>query len=189
MDVEKGGMGVEELDLLWFLFESWLVPLSSLNPNSDDIARLLAIGESRSFHGMTFSTNALSCQWSPLVHYSMGYYLAEGIYPSWDVERAFGVLQATFAIVRGPARYFKRSTLHDIMLASIILHNMIVEDERHLHVQPDIIDIYKQVEDGPPMPTLEQLRTNEFRNFVDQHIRIRDRETHTQLQTDLVEHS
>ncbi|XP_075663459.1 uncharacterized protein LOC142633070 [Castanea sativa] len=65
--------------------------------------------------------------------YSMGYYLANDIYPSWatfvktipapqdhkkqhfasaqevarkDVERAFGVLQARFAIVRGPARFF-----------------------------------------------------------------------------------
>lgn len=62
----------------------------------------------------------------------MGYYLADGIYPEWstlvktipaprgnknkyfaqqqervrkDVERAFGVLQARFAIVRGPARF------------------------------------------------------------------------------------
>ena len=64
-------------------------------------------------------------------NYNMGYYLADGIYPEWatlvktiprpqgrknklfakaqesyrkDVERAFGVLQARFAIVRGPAR-------------------------------------------------------------------------------------
>ncbi|CAL8112514.1 unnamed protein product [Prunus armeniaca] len=61
----------------------------------------------------------------------MGYYLADGIYPKWatlvqsirhpenvaeeyfstkqevyrkDVERAFGILQARFAIVRQPAR-------------------------------------------------------------------------------------
>ena len=74
---------------------------------------------------------------APAIHYSinghdytMGYYLADGIYPKWatfvktipspqgqkrklfaaaqkayrkKVERAFGVLQAHFAIVHGPA--------------------------------------------------------------------------------------
>jgi hypothetical protein len=66
--------------------------------------------------------------------YNMGYYLADGIYPEWatfvktiplpqcdkdklfaahqegarkDVERAFGVLQARFAILRNPARMWR----------------------------------------------------------------------------------
>jgi hypothetical protein len=70
--------------------------------------------------------------------YTMGYYLADGIYPSWAtlvktishpmgnknqyfakaqeaarkmVERAFGVLQSRFAIVRGPARFWDEETL------------------------------------------------------------------------------
>ena len=85
----------------------------------------------------------------------MDYYLADGIYPSWatfvktipepqgnkkyfaraqeacrkDVERAFGVLQSRFAIVRGPARLWDENTLQLIMTACIIMHNMIVEDE------------------------------------------------------------
>ena len=88
--------------------------------------------------------------------YTMGYYLADGIYPNWstfvktiprplgakrkyfaskqesarkDVERAFGVLQSRFAIVRGPIRYWDEETLANIMKACIIMHNMIIEDE------------------------------------------------------------
>ncbi|XP_006655110.1 putative nuclease HARBI1 [Oryza brachyantha] len=89
--------------------------------------------------------------------YSMGYYLADGRYPSWatfvktilepqgnkkkyfakaqeacrkDVERSFGVLQSRFAIVRGLARLWDEDTIHNITTACIIMHNMIVEDER-----------------------------------------------------------
>jgi hypothetical protein len=89
--------------------------------------------------------------------YNQGYYLADGIYPNWpvfvkllseprgldekhfvkmqeacwkDVERAFGVLQSRFAIVSRPARGWKHHNLRNVMKACIILHNMIVEDER-----------------------------------------------------------
>jgi hypothetical protein len=88
--------------------------------------------------------------------YTMGYYLADGIYPTYttfvktipslrgkkriyfataqealrkDVERAFGVLQSHFAIVQGLARIWDEETLRDIMTACIIMHNMIVENE------------------------------------------------------------
>ncbi|XP_008223142.1 PREDICTED: uncharacterized protein LOC103322961 [Prunus mume] len=88
--------------------------------------------------------------------YNLGYYLADGIYPRWatlvkaisqpdtkkkrlfaqkqeayrkDVERAFGILQAQWAIVRGPARMWRKEQLHSIMMTCIILDNMIVEDE------------------------------------------------------------
>jgi hypothetical protein len=47
-----------------------------------------------------------------------------------DVERAFGVLQSRFSIVRRPARLWKRKSVGRIMLACVILHNMIVEDEK-----------------------------------------------------------
>jgi Plant transposon protein len=90
--------------------------------------------------------------------FSTPYWLADGIYPNWsvfvktisepvgeankffammqestrkDIERGFGTLQKRFAIVRNPAKKCKDGKLSDIMTCCIILHNMIVENERH----------------------------------------------------------
>nr|KAJ0189884.1 hypothetical protein LSAT_V11C800419480 [Lactuca sativa] len=83
-------------------------------------------------------------------------YLTNRIYPSWaafvksitspqlrkhnlfaehqeaarkDVERAFGVLQARFAFLRHPCLLWDKDMIGKIMIACIIIHNMIVEDE------------------------------------------------------------
>ena len=40
------------------------------------------------------------------------------------------MLQSCFAIIRGPARFWHHEDLTFIMKACIILHNMIIEDER-----------------------------------------------------------
>ena len=47
-----------------------------------------------------------------------------------DVECAFGVLQSRFDIVCQLARLWKQGDVVNIMQACIILHNMIVEDEK-----------------------------------------------------------
>lgn len=47
-----------------------------------------------------------------------------------DVERSFGVLQKRWAIICEPARLWQMEHLVDIMYACIILHNMIVEDDK-----------------------------------------------------------
>ena len=47
-----------------------------------------------------------------------------------DVKRAFGVLRARFAIVRGLAHLKDQREIGIVMRAYVILHNMIVEDER-----------------------------------------------------------
>ena len=84
-------------------------------------------------------------------HYNKGYYLAVGIYPQWstfvktiskpqdekrkrfaqmlesarkDVERAFGVLQSRWGIVRNPALSWDEGKLWEVMTACVIMHNM-----------------------------------------------------------------
>ena len=84
--------------------------------------------------------------------YKLVYYLTDGIYPKWstffqsishpqgpkaelfarlqeatrkDVEQAFGILQARFAIVKNPALSLDKERIGNIMRACIILHNMI----------------------------------------------------------------
>ena len=140
--------------------------------------------------------------------YTMGYYLADGIYPSWatfvktipepqgnkkkyfaaaqeacrkDVERAFGVLQARFAIVRGPARFWDEDTLGQIMRACVIMHNMIVEDER------DEEDDLSFDGEGEKVKISHE-GTPELEEFIKNYKNIKDKEIHNQLQDDLIEH-
>ena len=97
--------------------------------------------------------------------YHLVCYLNDGIYPKWttfiqsipipqglkavlfaqhqeavrkDVERAFGVLQARFAIVKNPALFWDKVKIRKIMRACIIFHNIIVENERDGYTQFDV---------------------------------------------------
>jgi hypothetical protein len=112
------------------------------SPAFDDLANVRA-------HVVNFTLNGNE--------YSMGYYLADGIYPDWttliksvnsplgnkrkwfakrqescgkDAEQTFGVLRARFKILHSPGRLWRQVDLNTIMTACIVLHNLIVEDER-----------------------------------------------------------
>ncbi|XP_051207967.2 uncharacterized protein [Lolium perenne] len=101
--------------------------------------------------------------------YNYCYYLADDIYPSWTVfmkgvtlpqsekhrlftaaqsawrkavECAFGVLKARFNILAVPGRSYLRRTLGLIMRACVILHNMIIDDERDTNLE----NIYETVD-------------------------------------------
>jgi hypothetical protein len=101
------------------------------------------------------------------------------------VERAFGVLQARFAIIRGPARGWNRETLINIMKACIIMHNMIIEYERNTD---DAIDFeYEQIDETPSCTNFSRSYLG-FVEFIQRHLSIRDSQTHSQLQSDLIEH-
>lgn len=142
--------------------------------------------------------------------YDMGYYLADGIYPSWatlvktisqpqgqkrqlfarmqeacrkDVERAFGVLQARFAIVRRPARLRYPDDLAYVMKTCIILHNMIIEDERDDDPEARHVELLTT----HPMEVARDAATiREF--FFTQHGRMRSSYEHNRLRNDLIEH-
>ncbi|GJV29290.1 ALP1-like protein isoform X1 [Tanacetum coccineum] len=91
------------------------------------------------------------------VGYEKGYYLADDIYPQWttfvksftvandakhayfkkrqevarkDVEHAFGVLQGRWGIIQQPTRSYHVNTLRRVMYSCIILHNMILKDQK-----------------------------------------------------------
>ncbi|XP_074371342.1 uncharacterized protein LOC141712335 [Apium graveolens] len=149
-------------------------------------------------------------------NYNIGYYLADGIYPEWttfmktiprpqgekrklfskyqesqrkDVERAFDMLQSRFAIVHGPARFWDRADLAKIMRASIILHNMIVEDERDTNANPfGPLPSYDDATNDLPPPNLGKENLPSYETYIERIIQIRDRQKHRQLQSDLVGH-
>ncbi|XP_033143046.1 uncharacterized protein LOC117132543 [Brassica rapa] len=139
--------------------------------------------------------------------YNLAYYLTDGIYPEWatfirsirlpqgpkhslfataqesvrkDVERAFGVLQARFAVIKNPSSLWKKSKIANIMRACIILHNMIVEDERRTDDQDETFQD-QDVSFCVKMPT-------EIFSSLDRRARVRDRPVHQQLKHDLIEH-
>ncbi|XP_057774868.1 uncharacterized protein LOC130993849 [Salvia miltiorrhiza] len=145
------------------------------------------------------------------------YYLTDGIYPSWaafvktisspvlrkhklfaqhqeavrkDVERAFGVLQARFAFIRRPCLIWDRILMGKIMMACIIMHNMIVEDERDTYQ-----NYYDPTEFLMDLPADEDVsihystdRIASLSNYMINRDRLRNREAHKALQKDLIEH-
>jgi uncharacterized protein YifE (UPF0438 family) len=144
----------------------------------------------------------------------MGYYLADGIYPDWAtfvktihrplsakdklfarfqegerkaVERAFGVLQKRWAIIRHPARLWEREELANIMYACVILHNMIIEDERGIYDTPDD-NTYEQGQSSPNLTGLAHGPVHGFTDVLDKDVQIRNRSAHIRLQEDLIEH-
>ena len=144
--------------------------------------------------------------------YTMGYYLTDKIYPNWatfvktvsapasmkhkvfasiqescrkDVERTFGVLQKKFKIIYNPARMWSHKKLNAIMRACVILHNMVIEDERDIYVNPEDTQGFEGADDPPvsqnrDVPAIDKL--------INTYNCIKSKETSTQLQQDLIEH-
>ncbi|XP_071739027.1 uncharacterized protein [Rutidosis leptorrhynchoides] len=143
------------------------------------------------------------------VEFKKGYYLADGIYPEWatlvksftcpiepksmkfkryqeparkDVERAFGILQGLWGIIKNPARPYSINKIRRIMYCYVILHNMITEDNGRV--------ICELEEDYLRNPN--NLPRRSWRERVEVQLRmdkeLRDSRVHHQLRNALIEH-
>ncbi|XP_025828604.1 uncharacterized protein LOC112903566 [Panicum hallii] len=141
--------------------------------------------------------------------YNMTYYLADGIYPDWatlvktysepvsqkkriyaetqesarkDVERAFGVLRSKFRIIYITARLWSHSDLNNIIRACVILHNMVIEDERNLYSD------HQEFERSSDPPISQNRDVPEISQLIKSYAKIRDKVVSNILQKDLMEH-
>ena len=98
--------------------------------------------------------------------YLLPYWLADGIYPKHqcfvkttsrptsriqqpfakkqeekkkDVERAFGMLQARFHILTIPVKLWDRDAMCEVVKATVILHNLIIDYEKQNSIESDYI--------------------------------------------------
>ncbi|XP_070675721.1 uncharacterized protein [Malus domestica] len=155
----------------------------------------------------------------------MGYYLANDIYPKWvtlvqaianptnnaekwftlhqgayrkDVERVFGILQARWKIIKEPAKGWSRENLDSIIMSCIILHNMIVEDERDGYIDGESDDDQEdpnrsrraraKIYDGPNLPFNPKTGNISLNVYIRSHRMIRSHAINKYLQQDLVVH-
>ncbi len=156
--------------------------------------------------------------------YKYPYWLADGIYPRlatfvigfscpahpvdknftlWqesirkDIERAFGVLQARWRIIAQPARHWDREILDDVVKCCVILHNMIVEEERddmdaddnqsrqqYDDFDGNIVELTYDITVGNRRGT--ELVT--FGNMLKRLAQVQDPRVHTSLRDDLKQH-
>ncbi|XP_071712493.1 uncharacterized protein [Rutidosis leptorrhynchoides] len=139
-------------------------------------------------------------------HYERGYYLRDGIYPDWamlvkaphnpideprkkfkrfqesarkDIERAFGVLQGRFAMLKTPTRSKDFNKIRRHMYAGIVLHNMIQENNDFAIGRRE----ERMIERNPPRRLQRDLRDRDARVKE-----IRDKQVHQQLEAYLTEH-
>jgi hypothetical protein len=143
--------------------------------------------------------------------YRMFYLLCDGIYPGYtifmktisnpqglkrkwfaqrqesvrkDIERAFGVLQARFYMVRQPSRWWSKDLMLMIWKAAILLRDMILEDEAE---DPTLNQDYLQ-EDAPVAWQPRCRPRLDVATLGTQMILIADSQKHFELKEDLIEH-
>ena len=145
--------------------------------------------------------------------YNMGYYLMDDIYPNIatfvkiismpqgekrklfaqrqestrkDVEQAFGVLQSRFTIIRSQTHFWDAGKMKNIIYASIILHNMIIENEADTY--QNNMD-YDSVDNNTSTFEVSLGVHPSIRStYLQRRAQLHDKQKHRQHQADLIEH-
>ncbi|XP_059633746.1 uncharacterized protein LOC132276364 [Cornus florida] len=148
-------------------------------PNEADIAWLFEEGEQRGFPGMLGSIDYYPAP----NHFKRKIICSATRGSKKRCEQDFGVLQIKWAITQGPVRYWEKDDLRLVMKTCIILHNMIIEDERHANVRRWT----PPLEDTILIPTLNRCPSVLAAHISSRQLQIRNRETNTRLRNDLME--
>jgi hypothetical protein len=111
-----------------------------------------------------------------------------------DVERAFGVLQARWAIIGNPCKQWYAEVMIDIIYACIILHNMCVE-ENGSNIDEDLLNL---VHNEPDLPNLDanqrqnlivnNSNLSPLANLICQIDCLKNSDSHHALRSDLIQH-
>ncbi|XP_059288995.1 uncharacterized protein LOC132042487 [Lycium ferocissimum] len=153
------------------------------SPTANDVARLLHIGEQRGFPGMLGSLDCMHCRWKNCATAWAGQYAGRSGSPTIILEAGADYDLWIWHAYFGPSRFWRKEVLHDILTSCIILHNMIIEDERDLNAP--IQDAWEG-----PTPTVEMVVDENYRfeQFLARHKKIKNKDAHFALRNALVEH-
>jgi hypothetical protein len=137
-----------------------------------------------------------------------GYYLADGIYPEWSffvksftvahsdknavlkrkqesarkvIERTFGVLQGCWHIIAQPVRAWTVNKLPRIMYTCIILHHMILKDQKFAISKMSEIYICPRINLQRAWVERCKVQRKKSKELCDKH-------THAKLQRNVIEH-
>ncbi|XP_074347506.1 uncharacterized protein LOC141686367 [Apium graveolens] len=139
-------------------------------------------------------------------NYNMGYYLTDGKYFEWatfvktiprvqgDKRKLFSKYQESlrkdvvtsvwcaivrFEIVRCPVRFWDKTDLGIVIRACIIIHNMIVENERDTYAtQFDHLRTYDDATNGLLKPNLGEEISVQYETYIQKTIQMHDKRAH-----------